>query len=321
MTPLFVVWLAVAPAQPQWEAPEGCPGKAEVDSQVELLLLEHTEAPLEYRGRVELTPEGFRLTVEIGDTTRVVDAQDCARLGTAAALIIAVEHDPVAVAVAVEPIVQRTTPAPQPAPAPTPAPTPAPRSVIDREAPPSPSPSPREPEPPPPEVQGVVRLGMGVEVGLLPRVGASLSLAGGVQGERWRAELGVVGSVPRDVPAKEQPDFGARASLFAAQGRACVLAGVERLQVPLCAGAELGGLWAGAIGPGVTPRPRTQLWAGALASVALETWFTARVGLTAEAEVDVALRKPAVHVENVGHVFRVGALGARFLLGPRLRFP
>jgi len=176
-------------------------------------------------------------------------------------------------------------------------------------------------EAPSPEVRGVLRLGMGIELGLLPRLGASFSLAGGVQGERWRAELGFTGSAPRDIATKAQPEYGARASIFAVQGRGCFLAGLERVQIPLCAGAEVGGLWASATGPGVTPRPRTQTWAGALASVGLDAWFTARVGLMAEAEVDVGMRRPAVHVENVGHVFRAGALGARFLVGPRLRFP
>ena len=162
---------------------------------------------------------------------------------------------------------------------------------------------------------------MGVELGLLPRVGASFSVAGGVQGERWRAELGFTGSVPRTIPARGQADAGAQASLFAAQGRGCFLAGFERLQFPLCAGAELGGLWASGRGPNVIPRTRTQLWAGVLASAGLDAWFTAHIGLMAEAELDVALRQPAVHVVNVGSVFRAGAVGARFLVGPRVRFP
>ena len=59
MSPLFAAWLAVAPPQPQWDAPQGCPGQDEVDAQVELLLLEPVDAPFPYQGRIELAPDGF----------------------------------------------------------------------------------------------------------------------------------------------------------------------------------------------------------------------------------------------------------------------
>ena len=321
MTPWLVVWLSVAPALPQWSAPEGCPTQGEVEAQAEALLLEPTEEPLTYEGQIEVTPTGYRLDLNVGATSRVIEAHDCGRLGTAAALIIAVEHDPVAVAAAVEPVVQtpresETAPTQPEEPQGEPEPEPVERAVIW---------SP-EPEPVPPSAVrrawvGTLRAGVGVEIGSVPRPGASFLLAGGIGGSRWRVEAGSTVSLPRDVPIEGRTDVGARAMLFAGHARGCWLPGGERVRVPLCGGVEAGGLWARGYGPGINPSARTQLLVAALASAGLNYWVSKRFGVMADAELDVALRQPAVTITGVDDVFRAGAVGARFVIGPILRFP
>ncbi|MCR9160791.1 MAG: hypothetical protein ACE37F_03850 [Nannocystaceae bacterium] len=314
MTAWLVALLSVAPAQPTWSAPAGCPSQREVEQEVEALLLEPSKRPLEYAGKIDVVPAGYRLQLDVGATSRVIEAVDCRRLGTAAALIIAVEHDPIAVAVAVEPVVQEPEPE-RPWPEPPPEPKPPPAAVAPRPDP--------APEPPPTRrpFHGTVRAGVGVELGNVPRPGALFLLAGGVGGPRWRVELGGTASLPRDVPVEDRRSFGARATLLAGHARGCWLPGGERVQVPLCGGLEAGGLWARGYGPGVSPSARTQLWMAALASAGLNYWVSSRFGIMADAELDVALRQPAVTLIGVSDVFRAGAVGARLVVGPVLRFP
>lgn len=317
MTPWLVVWLSVAP---QWTAPDGCPTREEVEAQAEALLLEPVVEPLEYRGQIDVTPTGFRLELDVGATSRTIEAEGCSRLGTAAALIIAVEHDPVAVAVAVEPVVQSVAP---------PAELDIPETVEEvpvtepEDVSPEPQPEPALPRRTPARRTwlGTVRAGVGVELGLLPRPGAAFLLAGGLGGPQWRVEVGGTASLPRDLPVEGRTDFGARAMLFAGHARGCWLAGGERVRVPLCGGIEAGGLWARGFGPGISPSARTQLWSAVLASAGVNYWVSQRFGVMADAELDVALRKPAVTLIGVSDVFRAGAVGARFVIGPILRFP
>lgn len=321
MTAWLVVWLSVAPAQSLWTAPEGCPTQDEVERQTEALLLEPHDGVLEYSGRIEVTGAGYRLDLEIGSTSRTIEAAECSRLATAAALIIAVEQDPVAVAAAVEPVVQRPTQLQERAPVERPEPRKDPEI---RPTPPQELPSERVRAPGPErpgEVRGTVRAGLGVELGNVPRPGAGFLVAGGVGGVRWRVELGGTASLPRDVPVSGRPQFGARAALFAGHARGCWLPGRERFQVPVCGGLDVGGLWARGFGPGVEPSARTQLWLGAMASAGLNYWISGRFGLLVDAELDVALRQPAVMIVGVDDVFRAGAVGARFVVGPILRFP
>jgi len=322
MTSVLALWLSLSPAVTQWDAPPACPGRAEVDAQVEMLLLEPQATPPSYRGRIESTGEGYRLELDVGAVHRTVDAADCARLGTAAALIVAVEHDPVAVAGAVEPIVQRPRHVSEEPPK-VPEATPPPATD---DVPPAPSRPARSAEPAvvaPTPIGGGVRLGVGPEAGLLPEVRAAFDIAGALQRQVWRFELGATVSLPRESTFASSSQVGVRTMLFSGRARGCWAPGMGRLEIPLCVGAAVGGLWASGFGPGVAADPRTQTWASALASAGIEVSIARRFGLFAMAEIDVALRRPAVHVEGLEpnpEQLRLGSAGARLLLGPTLRF-
>lgn len=319
MTLLLAAWLSFAPAEPSWSAPPGCPDQADVDAQIEALLLQ--PGPVSYRGDIELHEDGYRLSLDLGEMHRELVAADCGRLATAAALIVAVEHDPVSVADVVEPVVQRPkahAPLPERAPvvtAPRPTPIPAPLRE-DSSSPPT--------SVPVAAPLGLLRVGVGPEVGLLPRVRAALSLVGSVQWSQWRAEVGGTASLPRDTSLRSLPDFGVRTLTFSGHARGCWVPNAQRVDVPLCGGVAIGGLWAKGFGPALSPSSRTQLWAAAQASVGLDVWLGRRIGVSARAEVDAALRQPAVHLggfDSDPEVVRLGAVGARVLLGPALRFP
>lgn len=315
MTPWLLVWLSVAPAETHWDAPDGCPGREAVEAQARRLML-GPPGDVRYRGRIETTADGYRLDLEVRGHDRVVEAADCGKLGTAAALIIAVEHDPIAVAMAVEPVVE-----PEPEPELVADGEPEPEAVAEPlpRFPPTRTPERLEP-PSTSRLLGTLRAGVGAEVGLLPRVGAAFDLGGGLGQEHWRVELAATTSLPRDIEVRERSGYGARAMLFGGQVRGCWVPG-DRLQVPVCVGVEAGGMWARGFGLGVTPQSRVQYWMGAVASAGVDYWLTDRFGLMGRAELDVAIRQPAVRLTGVEGLIRVGAAGARLVLGPVLRFP
>lgn len=310
-----------------WVAPQECPTQGEVEASISALLLEPPDELEPWQGEVARVAEGYELTLEVGVRRRVVSAADCESLGVAAALIVAVAHDPVSVAAALDaPLQHPIAPAVESEPE-----DPAPfvptdtEDVVEEEAEDEPLPSAARPTNPWPRqrsgLQGLARLSFGVEIGVLPDPGLGFELATGIRGEQWRVEVGAIGTVPRQVTAGDNDEFGATSTLIGAQARGCYDFTRPKLDVPLCGGLEAAGVIARGFGPDLTGRSQTQLWLAGLASGGVAWWARPRFGLAARAELVVGLRQPAVHIDGVGLVFRAGSVGARVWLGPVLRFP
>lgn len=311
-----------------WLAPDGCPTRAEVQTVIDTLLLEPPAEFEPWSGTLEPSEEGYQLTLDVGVRHRVVSAPDCDSLGIAAALIVAVAHDPLSVAAGLEPPVQRPAAAP---------PSAKPASTVreEEDAPDDEGEDveadsdfgrPERIETGPPRrdgtgLQGLARLSFGVDVGALPSPGIGFEVATGIRGKHWRAELGAVGFVPRRIAMREREEFGATATILGGQVRGCYDFTRPRLDVPVCAGFEAASVSAEGFGPGVSGQDQNQLWLAALASGGVAWWARPRFGLAARGELVVALRQPAVHIDGVGFVFRAGSVGARLWLGPVLRFP
>ncbi len=307
---------------PQWDVPEVCPEQGAVEAWIDRLMLDAAGDVPKWQGHIEGAEEaGFVLTLTVSGQTRTVEAPDCGKLVVAAALVVAVAADPVAVADVIEPQLQR----------PLLAPLPLERtSVVE---PPAPSLGPAEPQErvpttrDPPErgpasgVSVVVSGVVGAELAVLPRAGFAASVGGGVLWSWLRLELVSVVSTPRDVRSSE-PSFGATAAVVGAQVRACGVVDTERVEVPLCLAGEGGGVWARGFGPSIEPESRMQPWAALVPSLAITRWVSKRVGVEARIAVPVGLYKPAVHLSGVElDVFRAGPVGARVWVGPVLRFP
>lgn len=314
----LVLWGPPAAETPRWDVPATCPAQAEVDAWVDRLMLDGAGDVPDWQGRVDaLEDGGFELTLTVPGQTRVVADEDCGRLAVAAALVIAVAADPVAVAGTIDALPTRAPIEPAPAPAVVLGP---PRSMESKEPAPVVGrfPAPRDP---PVRLFGMVSGAIGAELAVLPRPGFAVSLAGGLRRSSLRFDLVGLVSVPRDVEAPAA-GFGARAAVAAGQLRACRIVDAKPVEFPLCLAGEVGGVWARGFGPTIEPRPRTQPWAAAVPSLGVTGWISKRLGLEARISVPVALYQPAVHLEGVEvDVFRAGSVGARAWVGPVLRFP
>ena len=75
-------------------------------------------------------------------------------------------------------------------------------------------------------------------------------------------------------------------------------------------------------GPGLTgDRDRVQLYVAAVLSAGAAVRLRPWLALGARAELLAGLRRPAVHIEGVGFVFRALPVAGRLVLGPEFRFP
>lgn len=318
----LVLWGVPAAATPRWEVPSVCPEQGEVEAWIDRLALGVVEQSPDWQGRVEGTPEsGFVLTLTVSGRTRTVSDSDCGKLAIAAALVVAVAADPVAVADTIEPVLREPEPDPRLVESPqTPEPVEVgPSPVVKTPGPESQQTAPRDTAT---GLSALVSAAVGAELAVLPRPGFGASVAGGIVWAWLRLELVGVVSVPRDIEARES-NLGARAAVAGGQVRGCWVVRAKPVEVPVCLAGEVGAVWARGFGPGIEPQAKVQPWAAAVPSLGVTGWLSQHVGLEARISVPVGLYKPAVHL--VGgtdtHVFRAGAAGARLWVGPVVRFP
>lgn len=317
-----------------WSAPTGCPDQAWVRSRMHRYLASEEPLALDVAGRIELSEAGYRLWLSIDGSPRTLQGHDCARLAEAAALIIAVAADPVAVANTVENVAQHQPSGRSPEPAPTPAraegQVPPPPAVVERETPPS-SPSSPDPTPPPssnptrsssPRLSGGVRPRLGVGGNDLPAAGIGVGAVGLLRGALpWRVQLGGTVWIPRTVDLGEQADVGARLWLATGGLDGCWEPRVRALFGLVCGGLELGALGGSGRGTGIQTRSEAQLWVATTLSGGLGWVVARRLALVLEAQMVVALRRPGFHLEGFGSVHRAGPVAGRGFLGFEVRFP
>lgn len=165
-----------------------------------------------------------------------------------------------------------------------------------------------------------------------PRAGAALELAGGVGWSHARVELGALASVGPDATSERLATVGGRFRLLTGLVRGCGVPGNERVELPLCAGLELGDLRA--TGTGLR-RPATvnALWVAAVASArpqwsprlrstsAADDRRRARLALGALLDLVVPLRRHRFATPEAGLVHAVDPVGVRLGLRVELRLP
>lgn len=317
--------VAPTPARPrlEWVAPPSCP---QADEGSELLARFLGDRAVEAEARVTLEavgPDGFAATVTVADATRSLSAADCATLARAAALVVAVSLEPVATAEAVH---RRDT---QPAEAVAPA---APTVVDDvrLEPPPAAPPAssttlrradrPGNASPSPPAANPAHWLGAsgGVAFVHVPALTGAARLSYAFTRRALRVQAELTYAPPRTVTYSAEPALGGRFQSLAVGARACFSPGIGRVAAPLCAGVEGGPVRGRGVGVVNVRRP-TPAYVGAVGSGALVVRASARVAVTAGAELLVAVVRPAFYVGARDVLLRSPPVGLRGLVGLEVR--
>jgi hypothetical protein len=317
----------------EWDAPGSCPDAAAVRRALAGYLGEapSAEAGAAVRAvaRVSERGGGYRLSLRTetpsGVTTRQTTASDCTVLVDATAVIVAIAVDPSTMLargaaapepVAVEPAVEPGPVEPEPEPV---AAEPVAESAAEPVVEPAVEPVP--PTPPEPRVRFGMRVGGGVDVGVLPGLAGGVRLAGAAFGRGWRAELRGDSWFPRTTIV--QDGIGGRVSLVSLGARGCGVPAVARvgLEFPLCAGLEAGAMRGDPVGDRIaSPQSSRRPWLAADASAGL-AWAPRRfIALVLQAELVVPILRAGFRVGEV-EVHRVGPVAGRGLLGLEARFP
>ena len=246
---------AVEAVEVRWVGPSGCIDEQTLAQQV-IDLAGQPPAPIDLEA--SSSERGWRIRVTYEDTRREIEAQDCAVLTEAVALIVAVRVDAVRTAAKVEP---------RPEPPPEPEPIPEAEAEAEAQAVPEPIPAKRPPRPEPPptppqraapvSLSPTVLLGVAGDLGTLPRGGAAMRAEVGLRRRALELDLGAVATLG---PASA-PQAGVRSSfrLFAGSAQACWLLESAAIEAPLCARTEVGVLQARPSGL-TEPTDRDALW-------------------------------------------------------------
>ncbi|MFY0534508.1 hypothetical protein [Nannocystis pusilla] len=254
----------------EWDAPAGCPDAAVLRAEISRHLDPAAAAAATGSIRVQARPDGAGWHVAVAIATdgrtqeRTLAVASCDAAVRAAAFVIAIAVDPARR----EPEdVVPAPPDPTPPP-PKPGPEPQPKAASDG----GPAPAPAEVEAPPIDaplapgsqarrrraVRGLVYVGPGVQVGMLP-VQAGLAVGAGLAWPRARLTLGYARWFTTEVWRPGEPSYGAEFAVHAGQLRGGPVLRAGPLELPLQAGLELGALQAAGIG-GEPNYTATALW-------------------------------------------------------------
>jgi hypothetical protein len=293
-----------------WSADPSCPSGGAVVAEVERLVrgappkdVVVARAKVEHDGtwRVRLeTKSGDRVGI------REVEAETCAQLGDATALILALMIDPTAA--------MREMPEP---PGPRAPPFAAREQAPARTLPP-PAPVVSAPHRPPPHgvsIRGVAALSAVGDVGNLPAAAIGVGGSAGLGIDAYRVTLDLSAFPTRTGHAAQRPAAGGDFTLVAGALVACrTLLALDRFRGGVCLGAELDTVLAKGFGVS-SPQSGSTRW-GALAAGAL---VEARIvhPLSTELRVGgaVPFSRPPFYFDDIGTVYRPSVVGFRVAIG------
>ncbi len=312
----------------EWRAPQTCPTHAQVLARAQRLAgTEHERQTLAVGAIVDApesagTPWRLRLAVrdDGGEHVRELEAEQCEALADVTALVLALGLDPFGVSMSAQ-----TDPRPEP---------PVTRAiddstdrvvVADRPVEPTPDASTRPALTRRSRHAGRDQIGFGIrllaggEVGALPGGSGGGRLALALLTKRLRLEAHGSYWLPRPARAPDTSGIGADVRLADGGVDACVRFYAGRhVELPVCAGAELGLMRADAVG---TPEPRRAhgAWAAARLAPALSWRVADWVGLWVGVEGFVALARPRFRFGEE-EVFSPAPAGGRVLAGVEMGF-
>lgn len=341
---------AALPGSLRWDAPPGCPGRAEVLARARAQSESGppADAPA-MTGAVRRGEDGrWWLDLEIygprSVSRRTMEGESCEALADAAALIIAMRWvaspgstspsgdarddlpsvpPPVEIDEAlVEPDLagdEREGPV-----APTVAPTPVEEILFEPEVEPrgplaaadgSSSPAPALL----PGWGGWLSVGGGVALGILPGAGGAVALEGGLEGRRWRAGLSGRGFPVRVQQHPQVQTVSGRFDLLTGGALGCGVLGGRPLAFPLCGRVEVGAVRGRGRGAVTQSQVRWSPWAGLVASAAV-SWRALRfIAPFLAVEGVVGVVRPGFSVGTApGTLYQMGRFGVRAWVGLEL---
>jgi hypothetical protein len=150
-----------------------------------------------------------------------------------------------------------------------------------------------------------------------PAPGVALALA--LSRRRMRLELAASYAFRREIYYAEPPAVGVWLDMFGGEARGCYGLALRRIELPLCAGAELGALGGSALGVEQRTTGR-QLWAALFAAPALRVGLAGPLSLWLELGVWIGLRRPSFGVQNLPVLYTPELFGVRGAAGLALHF-
>lgn len=318
---LLVASTTLTPAV-QWQAPPGCPDAQGVLASAEAMGVELRGSALELDGEIEQVDGGYRLELSVqtssGTTTRTMHAESCDELGHAAALVVSVAVDPLLVPAPPE----LEPPAADPEPV---SDEPEPAVEVESAVPPPVPPNAPAEVAKPSEgggasaLQSALFLSGAIGRGISPRVDGRLQLGAAVDGRWVRGELLAFHAFAQRVEYVENPGLGARVLGWGGSFRVGPRASLRGLEVAGPVGVEA----AAVVGDGYGADrswARAELTWGVVAAPGLRVPLGRRVRVGADAEVSVAVRRPAFAVDGGAPLYRVPRVGVRGGLRVEVRF-
>lgn len=302
----------------RWTAPPGCPDAEAVHSWILALspALPAASAGADAAATVRATGDGYAVDVEVVldadagtvHTSRTLESDACELLARAAAVIIAVGLDPIAVATnlgeAAAKVQKPTTTPVEPEPALT---TPRPAVPEDTDA--------TRPRRRVPRLEYGIGVGTGVGGLLLPRSGIGVSLAPFVGTRRIHVQTVAQYWLPRQVALDDSRDVRASLQMATAGVRACPLLSWGRLRLELCAGIDAGAVFGRGRGADLEATSvATDPWAGVVLAPSVRLAVAPRVSVGLALEAVISLYRPRFAIDGIpGDLWTVGAGGLRGL--------
>lgn len=298
--------LRIASAAVQWDAPAGCPDDTAVESRIAALVGDPT---IVTPATAKVQQRGDRYEVELvtwidgGSQRRALAATSCDALADAVAVVIAVALDPVQTAETPR-IVQTTEVA-------------AIGSTTVRTSSPASPVRARAPKPP---LYFGLAIGGGYGSGIAPSGSGIVHLGLALGRRAWAIELDA-----RLWPRREFDRSAVRThvTLGTVGLLGCGKGVFGRVEIPVCAGVEVGGLRA--FGPDLLANnPRNYPWIAPRARLGLRVLLGRGVGIWTAAEGAVPLAKAELHVRGVANqdqlVWSTQPASLRVMLGLDFRW-
>jgi hypothetical protein len=327
---LIALLLSPDPVAPRfelaWEAPAGCPDRAQVDAAIALQLERppgRAEDPL-VRAKVAIDErEGgwhaqLELVVDGTGGVRELQGESCETLAAAVVFVIAATIDPDitpretdfsalprADELWLEALDERLGRAP-------------PRRASVALLPPR-AVRPRDLQRRPRLRFGLSASGV-LAIGPLPGVAGGVAAAFAFLPRRARIEIGATFLPAKTRHFDARPDAGGELRLLAADVRACPRWQWGGLGLDACAGVQVGAIHGRGIGiadPGTTRQP----WLALLVGPRLSYAPIPRLAIGLGADLLVPIVRPAFSVENIGRLWRPLPAGFLGMLGIELRLP
>lgn len=308
--------------QLRWEAPEGCPDQDDALERVTRFLGRppgqaddpHVRATVRIAEREGLFVAELDLADDDGQ--RRLEAGRCEVVADAAAYIVATMIDPMADLPTPEAdpgATTETAPVVEPAPPPGHEATREPVAVPERPASPTPRDADRR------RIRGGLRVGPAIGVGPLPSVAPGIGGGAALLLHRLRIELLAAHWFARPARLAGRPEVGGNIDLTTGAVRVCPVAMLRPVEIPVCAGFELGSMHGRGVGIS-NPAEARLLWAAFSAGAGF-IWMPARrVGLWLDTALVVPVSRPVFSVENVGRVHQPAAAAFSGMLGVEVRF-